>query len=70
LPHDQRGTDVLVETPYEALTDTFEEMIFGIMLRGFRILLAHPERSVSFQRDIGSKHSSDAASSSRSPPMP
>jgi len=49
---DQRGTDVLVETPYEALTDTFEEMIFGIMLRGFRILLAHPERSVSFQRDI------------------
>jgi protein-tyrosine phosphatase len=48
---DQRGTDLLVETPYGPLPDHFEELLFRIAERGFRILLAHPERSVAFQRD-------------------
>jgi protein-tyrosine phosphatase len=48
---DQRGRDLLVETPYGLLPDNFEELLFRIGLRGFRIMLAHPERNASFQRD-------------------
>ena len=48
---DQRGSDLLVETPYGSLPDHFEDLLFGLAERGFRILLAHPERSVAFQRD-------------------
>ena len=29
----------------------FEDLLFRIRVRGFRILLAHPERNPSFQRD-------------------
>lgn len=47
----QRGTDLLVETPYGALPSAFEELLFKISLQGFRILLAHPERNSTFQRD-------------------
>jgi protein-tyrosine phosphatase len=47
----QRGTDLLVETPYGIVSDAFEDMLFRIALRGYRILLAHPERNPSFQRD-------------------
>jgi protein-tyrosine phosphatase len=47
---DQRGTDLLVETPYGLLPDNFEELLFRITVRGYRILLAHPERNPSFQR--------------------
>jgi protein-tyrosine phosphatase len=47
----QRGTDLLVETPYGVLSDSFEDMLFRIALRGYRVLLAHPERSPTFQRD-------------------
>lgn len=43
-----RGTDLLVETPYPPLDDTFEDRLFGLSVRGFRILLAHPERNLSF----------------------
>jgi protein-tyrosine phosphatase len=46
-----RGTDLLVETPYQALSDGFEETLFGLSVRGFRILLAHPERNPTFQRE-------------------
>jgi len=46
-----RGTDLLVETPYGELPGIFEELLFRIRVRGFRILLAHPERNQSFQRD-------------------
>jgi protein-tyrosine phosphatase len=45
----QRGTDLLVETPYGPLPPNFEELLFTITVRGFRILLAHPERSPDFQ---------------------
>jgi protein-tyrosine phosphatase len=41
----QRGTDLLVETPYGSLPPNFEELLFAITVRGYRILLAHPERS-------------------------
>jgi protein-tyrosine phosphatase len=48
---EQRGTDLLVETPYGLLPDNFEDLLFKITVRGFRILLAHPERNPSFHRD-------------------
>jgi protein-tyrosine phosphatase len=46
-----QGLDLLVETPYGRLPDDFEDMLFGINVRGFRPLLAHPERSPAFQRE-------------------
>lgn len=46
-----RGSDLLVETPYGELPLVFEELLFRIRVRGFRILLAHPERNPSFQRE-------------------
>jgi protein-tyrosine phosphatase len=45
------GRDLLVETPYGELPGMFEDLLFRIRVRGFRILLAHPERNPSFQRD-------------------
>jgi protein-tyrosine phosphatase len=45
----QRGSDLLVETPYGGLPPNFEELLFAITVRGFRILLAHPERSPDLQ---------------------
>jgi protein-tyrosine phosphatase len=47
----QRGTDLLLETPYGPLPQTFEQMLFELTLRGFRLLLAHPERNPTFQSD-------------------
>jgi len=47
----QRGHDLLVETPYGELPVRFEDLLFKLSVRGFRILLAHPERSRTFQRD-------------------
>lgn len=44
-----RGTDLLVESPYGPLTDTFEELLFSLALRGYRVLLAHPENNPTFQ---------------------
>jgi protein-tyrosine phosphatase len=46
-----RGTDLLVETPYGQLPGMFEDLLFRIRVRGFRILLAHPERNSSFHAD-------------------
>jgi protein-tyrosine phosphatase len=48
-----RGTDLLVETPYGELPPIFEDLLFKIRVRGFRVLLAHPERNRSFQADAG-----------------
>jgi protein-tyrosine phosphatase len=45
------GTDLLVETPYGELPPIFEDLLFKIRVRGFRVLLAHPERNRSFQQD-------------------
>ena len=48
----QRGTDLLLETPYGLLPPRFEEHLFeSSALAGYRILLGHPERSLSFQSD-------------------
>jgi protein-tyrosine phosphatase len=46
-----KGTDLLVETPYGSLPDDFEERVLALARRGFRLLLAHPERSEALQRD-------------------
>jgi protein-tyrosine phosphatase len=46
-----RGRDLLVETPYGELPAGFEELVFRISARGFRVLLAHPERNPTLQRD-------------------
>jgi protein-tyrosine phosphatase len=45
-----RGHDLLVETPYGELPAGFEELLFRVSARGFRVLLAHPERNPSLQR--------------------
>jgi len=47
----QRGTDLLLETPYGPLPPRFEELLFELQLKGYRLLLAHPERNRAFQAD-------------------
>lgn len=47
----QRGGDLLVETPYGPLVGTFEDLLFRLSAKGYRLLLAHPERNPTFQRD-------------------
>jgi protein-tyrosine phosphatase len=39
---------LLLESPYVDGVPLFDEILFGIQARGFRILLAHPERSPMF----------------------
>jgi protein-tyrosine phosphatase len=39
------GSDLLVETPYGDLPADFEAQVLAIAARGFRVTLAHPERS-------------------------
>lgn len=45
-----RGGDLLVETPHGRLPPSFDEALFRLAVRGFRILLAHPERNASLRR--------------------
>lgn len=47
----QRGTDMLLETPYGPLPPNFNDLVERIAERGVRVLLAHPERNPTFQRD-------------------
>jgi protein-tyrosine phosphatase len=47
----QAGHDLLVETPYAGLSGTFEDQLFALVVRGFRLTLAHPERNRELQRD-------------------
>jgi protein-tyrosine phosphatase len=47
----QRGTDLLIETPSNEVGG-LAELLYRIRLRGFRVTLAHPERSASFQLDV------------------
>lgn len=42
---------MLVESPYQQATDLLEDTLFGLQLRGFAPVLAHPERSPSFMGD-------------------
>lgn len=48
----QRGRDLLVETPYGALHDDFEMRLFELVVRGFRVTLAHPERNATLRQDV------------------
>jgi protein-tyrosine phosphatase len=42
---------MLVETPYTHATSILEETLFDLQVRGFRPVLAHPERGPSFQQE-------------------
>lgn len=47
-----RGRDVLAEVPYGELKPEFEDLVFRLRVRGYRVLLAHPERNLTFQRSV------------------
>jgi protein-tyrosine phosphatase len=47
----QGGSCLLVETPYGQLGENFEDLLFRVQVRGYRVLLAHPERNESFRHD-------------------
>jgi protein-tyrosine phosphatase len=51
VSYGQRGTDLLLETPYSPLSSRFEDLLFELSLRGYRLLLAHPERNPTFQEN-------------------
>jgi protein-tyrosine phosphatase len=46
------GPYLLVESPYTYATTVLEETVFDLQIRGFRPVLAHPERAPSFQQDL------------------
>jgi protein-tyrosine phosphatase len=43
------GSDLLVETPYGPLAPDFPDRVLALAARGFRLTLAHPERSPTLQ---------------------
>jgi protein-tyrosine phosphatase len=45
------GPYLLVETPYAGAAPFLEEVLFDLDLRGFRTLIAHPERCAMFEND-------------------
>lgn len=45
------GRTLLIESPYVKGVGSMEELFFDLQLRGFRVLLAHPERCPTFQDD-------------------
>jgi protein-tyrosine phosphatase len=45
----QRGTDLLIETP--TTTVGIEALLYQVRTHGYRVTLAHPERSREFQRN-------------------
>lgn len=45
------GGWLLLESPHTAQGDMLERVVFELQVRGYRILLAHPERSPVFLRD-------------------
>jgi protein-tyrosine phosphatase len=45
------GPYLLIETPYAGAAPFLEELVFDLELRGFRTLLAHPERCAMFETD-------------------
>jgi protein-tyrosine phosphatase len=51
VSYGQQGTDLLLETPYGELPTVFDSFVDRLAARGYRILLAHPERSPTYQRD-------------------
>jgi protein-tyrosine phosphatase len=47
------GPCVLLECPFAPMGSTMEPMVADLRRRGFAVLLAHPERSPTYQRDPG-----------------
>ena len=45
------GPYLLVETPYAGAAPFLEEVLFDLDLRGFRTVIAHPERCAMFETD-------------------
>ena len=45
------GNHVLLECPFAPVGDGLEPLVDDLQARGFEVLLAHPERSASFQQD-------------------
>ena len=45
------GPTLLVEAPLMPFAGDIEGLVFSLQVRGYRVLLAHPERSPVFQRD-------------------
>ncbi len=45
------GPTVLLECPFSPVGSAMEPMVAEVRLRGFGVLLAHPERSPTFQRE-------------------
>jgi len=45
------GPFLLVESPFSPVVGDFEPMVLDLQARGYRVLLAHPERCPAFQRD-------------------
>lgn len=42
---------VLIETPFERLPTYWEQILFEVAARGYRVLLAHPERCIQLSRN-------------------
>jgi protein-tyrosine phosphatase len=51
--YDQRGTDLLIETPTMKLVG-MDRFLYQLQAKGYRVTLGHPERSLDFQRDDAS----------------
>jgi protein-tyrosine phosphatase len=51
VSYNQAGSDLLIETPYGELPYHFEQMLDALQERGFRLLLAHPERNPTLRAD-------------------
>lgn len=45
------GPYLLLECPFAVIAGDFEPLIYDVQTRGYRVLLAHPERCPVFQRD-------------------
>jgi protein-tyrosine phosphatase len=45
------GPYILLESPYTTIGGLLENTVFALQARGFRAVLAHPERSPAFQED-------------------
>ena len=45
------SSTLLVESPYVDAVPFLDQMMFDLQIRGFRVLLAHPERSPMFLKD-------------------
>ena len=50
------GDFVLLESPLNAVTGDVGPLVLRVQQRGFRVLLAHPERSPGFQHDRDALH--------------